>query len=275
MGILIRFWEDVRRWDKPTQIGFALALILAIVAGGLALGGAEAIRRPAAIAGVGLVLIAQMLVMWGNRHMVTRYTQAQRLVLAGDFEQARQELLALMSEAQTRGKKPRIDAIALLGNVYRHLGDLEQSEQVLKQALAREPEYHFPVYGLGRTYLAQGRYQEAVTFIKKSLSLGAPPVVQFDLGHAAYRYNELETARTALAEALTHEPIEPHRRLMAMYLLDKMGAEGSDIPNATLIQEGIAFWRAEAERYAQTPYGQALLEDIHGIESLATQEKQL
>lgn len=152
----------------------------------------------------------------------------------------------------------------LLGNTYRQLGDLEHSEEALRTALQVKPSYHFPLYGLGRTLLAQGKYSEASRLIEQSLQAGAPPVVRFDLAHALYRAGRMEEARELLQTAPAAEE-EAHRTLMTGYLLHKLN--GSDFPDAAMIEAGLAFWQAEARRFVHTVYGQAVLSDVQEMQS--------
>jgi len=264
MGLLNRFWEDMRQWDKPSQVALLLALLMGFICAGLVAFGPPEWRSTATIALVGVLIVAQVIVMWGNRHMVTPVTQAQRHMLAGEFEAARAVLLAYLAERQSQGRAPAARALVLLGNVQRQLGLLDESERLLREALGRHPDSHLAAYGLGRTLLCQGQYQEAESFIKKSLALGAPPVVQFELGHALIRQGRDAEAIPLLQAAQTAP--EAHRRLLATYWLYRLG--DGNAPSAELVREGSTFWHAEIQRCAHTPYGRALQEDIHGIQTL-------
>src|SRR5690606_38892276 len=150
-------------------------------------------------------------------------------------------------------------ALTLLGNTYRQLGVLDQSEAVLREALSLQPNHHFPLYGFGRTLLVQGFYTEAVEAFRQALMVGAPPVAQLDAGEALYRAGETEEAGRMLQAALplSHEP---HRRLMAEYLLYRLGR--GDVPALTLLEKGLPYWEANAERYVHTLYGENLADDI-------------
>ncbi|MCS6834504.1 MAG: tetratricopeptide repeat protein [Anaerolineae bacterium] len=265
MGLLNRFWEDLRQWDKPSQLALLVAALMGLLCAGLVTFGPPEWRNPAAIALVGVIVVAQVIVMWGNRHLIAPITQAQRLMLVGDLEAARAVLLSYLDERQAQGRAPSVRALALLGNVQRQLGALEESERLLRDALRRQPTSHLAAYGLGRTLLALGEYQEAESFIKKSLALGAPPVVQFDLGHALIRQGRNAEAIPLLRATQTAP--EAHRRLLAAYWLYRLG--NGPAPSAELVREGSAFWHAETQRCAHTPYGRALLEDIHGIQTFA------
>jgi tetratricopeptide (TPR) repeat protein len=156
--------------------------------------------------------------------------------------------------------------LTLLGNTYRQLGMLEQSRRVLYEARNNHPDHYFPLYGFGRTLLAQGHYAEAAENIALALERGAPPAVYFDLGEAHYREQNTPQAIENLHKA--REYAEPHRRLMAIYLLYQLGQ--SDPPDHLLVEQSIAYWQAQAELFAETPYGQALAEDVDTLLAMTT-----
>ncbi len=198
--------------------------------------------------------------MWGNRGMVTPFTKAQRHFLAGEFEAARDILESL----RARGRAD-FEALTLLGNTYRQLGMLDRSEAILHDALQTGPEHHFPLYGFGRTLLAQGHYTEAAGYIQRAFDAGAPPVTRFDLAHALYRQGETAQALHWLEAA--REVIDaPYRLLMIDYLRYRLGA--GERPSPEVIEAGLPYWRASAERFAHTPYGRALDEDVQHMLAL-------
>ncbi|QPC80727.1 tetratricopeptide repeat protein [Phototrophicus methaneseepsis] len=259
MGILAGFIRQFRTWDLASRISFVMALILFWLALGVLSFGPDAIRDYALAGVVGLLLVMQLIVLWGNRTMVTPYTQAQRHYMAGEFQAARDVLEASIEEMGHARKKTSSETLTLLGNVYRQLGDLTKSQQLLRDALKISPKSHFSHYGFGRTLLAQGDYAAAVDHIQQAIALGAPPVIEFDLGHAYVRLGEREAAVTALQNALDHTD-ETHRRLMALFWLHQMGL--SEQPDVDLIQAGLPFWQQEAHQFAKTPYGRQLKSDI-------------
>jgi tetratricopeptide (TPR) repeat protein len=264
-GLTAYLIAQFKMWEAPARIGFLLALVLFFPAFIVAVIGPENLREPATIATIGLVITAQIIFMWANRHMVTPFTLAQRHYRAGAFDEARSVLEDLRS-----GDKANFQALTLLGNTYRQLSRLEESETVLLEALDMAPNHYFPRYGFGRTLLVKGQYQEAAEAIEAALDADAPAVVQFDLGEAHYRLQNDESAKTRLTAALPHLEDQPPRYLMAVYLLHRLGAH--DAPDADLIRENLAYWRAQAERFADTPYGQALADDVGGLQSLVERE---
>lgn len=259
MGILIQFLQDFKQWEKSSQWALGLAFALMGVVGAIALTGQESLRTPSLVGLIGLGIVAQGIVLWGNRHLVTDYTQAQRAFLEGDFNRVKMLLEAMIARSQTQKKPISADVYVLLGNAYRQLGDLVSSEHRLRIAVTQNDDYAFALYGLGRTFFAMGNYQEAVTTIMKSLRMGAPSVVQFDLGHVAFRAGQIETAKEALKAVLT-ELDTPARTLMAHHILNQCGETVT--PLSPWLDAGLPFWAEEASRFAQTPYGEAITQDV-------------
>jgi Tfp pilus assembly protein PilF len=260
MGRITAFWlKTLSRWEKSTRVAFAIAIILLPIAFILLLYGPPAARQPALIGLGGLLIAAQVIFMWGNRHMVTPYTQAQRYYLNEDFQSAR----AVLENLQAADKADS-NALTLLANTYRQLGLLDKSEEVVKKAIALRPFDPFPHYGFGRTLLVMGRYAEAQAAFRQALEAGAPAVTHLDLGEALCRQGLFDQARAELASGDAAQ--EPFRELMRQYLLYSMGAD--EKPARPLIQAGIAYWQDHAERFGHTPYGQALANDIQKMQTL-------
>jgi tetratricopeptide (TPR) repeat protein len=255
-----RLLRAVRAWDRPSQIALTVAFTLLVVTLSAAALGPPELRQPAIIGAAGLLIVTQIIIMWGNRGMVTPYTRAQRAYLAESFETA----VVLLEALRAEGRADYRD-LTLLGNTYRQLGQLEKSEEVLTQALQLRPNHHFPLYGFGRTLLIEGRYAESIDAFRRALAAGAPLVVQFDLGDACFRLERWEEARRVL-EGVTSLTEEPHRALMAVYLLYRL--EWGQPPSAALVEAGLPYWRAEEERFRQTPYGQAIANDVRDMQTL-------
>jgi len=257
-----RVRHDFGGWDRLTRISVILALVLILGAVVIFFVGPSEIRTQAAISVGGLIVILQIAILWGNRGMVSTYSQAQRLYLRGDFEVAR----AVLEHARSQG---RADArmLTLLGNTHRQLGDLETSALILSEAVDKAPNHHFPLYGFGRTLLSQGEYVQAAHYLRRALESGAPPTVLADMGEVYFRLNMRDDAKQTLTMALGSESKDaPHRALMVGYLLGLL--DGSARLTPELIRDGLPYWRASAERYGKTPYGQALTEDVRAIEKI-------
>lgn len=261
-GIRRHLLEQVSTWDAPTRRALAIALVLLAVMFGVYVFGGAALRVPAIVGIATLFSVAQLIVLWGNRRMVTPFTQAQRLYLNGDIESAR-ELLA------ARRTAPDVDVqeLTLLGNIERQLGDLPGSEAILLEALHISPQHHFPLYGLGRTQLAQGRYAVAVGTLQQALANAAPPVIHADLAEAYYRQGQRENVQAALKqlELEGDAPLQPYRQLMTQFIRHQLDA--GDLPTAEVIAAGLPYWEATAQRFAGTPYGAAVAQDIQTIRS--------
>jgi tetratricopeptide (TPR) repeat protein len=254
-----RILRMLRGWDRFSRSALLLAVALLLIDLFVVAFGPVEVRSSAMIGLFGLVIAIQIIILWANRGMVTPFTKAQRHYLDEDFESACEilEKLREMGKADMR-------ALTLLGNAYRQLGALDQSEAVLREALSIQPNHHFPLYGFGRTLLVQGNYAEAAETFRRALSVGAPPVAQLDAGEALYRAGAAVEAQQMIENALSASQ-EPHHRLMAEYLLYRLGA--GEIPAIALLQEGLPYWEANAERYAHTIYGQNLADDIHTMQA--------
>ena len=257
--MLTRLLDGFRAWERSAKIALLLALALLVV-DSLALSfGPESMRLPAVIGFAGLLIVMQLIVMWANRGMVTPYTKAQRRYLGGDFD----GVIALLDPLRRENHAGARD-LTLLGNTYRQVGRLDESEQVLLEALDKAPEDYFPIYGFGRTLLAEGRYSEAAGAIRRALTLGAPPGVRAELGEALYRQGDTEQARETLRSVGAAG--DAGRALMVGYLLYQLNA--SPPPGRAVIEAGLPYWQASTERFAHTDYGLALTEDVRRLQSL-------
>ena len=263
MGKLTAYiMRSFRAWDRPTQIAMLTAIFLFLPTIVALIIGTPQLRQPALIGFIGLIIATQVIFMWGNRTMVTPYTQAQRHYLVGDFERARQVLENPQSDGDVR-------SLTLLGNTYRQLALFDKSEEVLTKALDLRPFDHFPLYGIGRTLLVKGLFAQAAAKIKQALDAGAPTIVQFDLAEALYRQGADLDARLAL-RAAQEIADEPHRALMVAYMLYRLG-EG-ERPAHDLIIAGLPYWRDSAHRFQMTPYGQMLADDVQHLQAFMEEE---
>lgn len=256
-AILSSLLRQIPKWDKPAKIALLIALTILTMMLGLFLLGPDAIKRYALVGLFSAILAVQVIVLWGNRHMVTPFTQAQRLIQQGDLNSAREILeTALMQQPS------HVDMLTLLGNLYRQLGQFDKSEDYLQSALRLRPEYHFPLYGLGRTLMEQGHLEESIELIRKSINFGAPSVVEFDLGHAYYRLGDKQRARFHLNK-LQGKQLEPYRQLMVEYWLSCLDNRKMML-NDTIIG-GLDYWLLLLERLPNTAFRRALLADIDDL----------
>ena len=253
-------WRQIRHWERPAQIAFGLVLVLLIPILSMILWGPMALRQPALIGLIGLIIMGQVIFMWANRGMLTPYAQAQKLYLAEEFE----AVCRLLENIRVSGQAD-VRALTLLGNAYRQRGLLDRSEQVLLEALNMNADHYFPLYGFGRTLLVQGRYADAASAIEQALEQGGPAVVGLDAAEAYFRNGQPAEARRLIEAALPVE--DSYRQLMGQFLLYRLDAAGR--PEYDVIVAGLPYWQAQAERYRDTPYGRALADDVRVMAILA------
>lgn len=253
--MLRRLAQQIPQWDGASKLGLGLGIALLILLLPLGFLGPEPIQLPAKIGAFGLLLTIQLLVLWGSRRALSPYHQAQRHFIAGDYARARGILEAIPDSG-----RPSVDALVLLGNAYRHLGQLEKSRAALERALGLKPQYPFALYGLGKLKLALGDYEAAGHLFTKALRSGAPDSVQFDLGQAYYLLGDDERAHRCFDTIRAIAADDPAQALLIDYYRWQM--QGGRRPSRRAIRGGIGFWRQEAIKHQQTPYGAALQKDV-------------
>src|SRR5690606_30377814 len=212
MRILIGLLRAIPKWDIATQIALLIAIVLLII-DVIVLSTVPDLQTQSLIGAVGLLLAIQGIFMWGNRNMVTPFTQAQRHFIDGDFEQA----VSVLKQYIDDEKQPIIESLVLLGNAYRNLGQLHESESVLRIALARQQNYHFALYGVAKIRLVKGDYGEAIKHLETALNNGAPDVIRFDLAQALLRSGREDEALSIFREFI--HALDAFRALFAQYVL--------------------------------------------------------
>ena len=240
-------------WDAPARLAFVMALVLLALLLALGLAGPPSVQLPARIGAFGTLITLQLLFLWGNRRDLSPYHQAHQQFIAGDYAAARETLEALPD----RGRES-VDALVLLGNTYRNLGQFQPSQIALRRALDLKPQHHLALFSYGKLQLAQGHYAAAVELIHASLSAGAPELVRFELGQCYFLLDDAAAARAQFQLARPHlRDMPAQASLLAVYLsrLDAAQADRSEL-SSDLRQ----FWKDEARRYAATPYGAHLRE---------------
>lgn len=252
--------RDVRKripqWDTPSRIALFSSLILLPLMLLLGFAGPEQIQIPARAGVFGLLLTTQLIILWGNRKTLSPYHEAQHYFMQGDYVQTRDILEQLPFK-----DSPSVDALILLGNTYRHLGQFSESYEAIRHALDLKPDYHFALYGMGKIYLVTGVYEDASNFITKALSQGAPDVVQFDLGQAYFLSGDYQRATHHFQNIQALWQDEPAQMLLAQYYLHQMN--GGSKPSQQVIKNNLEFWQNEAKKYHATPYGLALQVDVN------------
>jgi tetratricopeptide (TPR) repeat protein len=246
--------RDFPTWERPVQLSFALSALLLVLSIVLLLFSPPEARAPLFIGLFLLVLVVQGVVLFAYRNMAAGMTRAQRAYLNRDFERAR----ALLERDRARGRLHWRGEV-LLGNTYRMLGDLEASKTILYETIDNHAAQHFPYYAIGRTLLAEGSFALAASAFERAIALGAPAGVQVDYAEALYRAGEAERAAKTVAQLPPEALEDPHYTWMVTLLARRLHIEH---PDAVASAEGEAYWRDMAARFAHTPYGIMLTDDI-------------
>lgn len=247
--VIAHIFKNFRLWERPSQIAFLMALILAAPALALSVAGDDSLRGYAVASLMASLFVAQLIFLWASRGMVSDYTRAQRHFLRGEFNHAQHILTDHLI------KHPKdVQAMTLLGNTYRQLGDLDHSHAILLEAINIQPTNHFPLYGFGRTLLVAGQYEQALRIFQKSLKAGGHDITYLDMGECAYHLGDTTTARETLKIGLDRASADENRAWMAQALLNKM----DNIPLPSLSDTSQAYWTAQAHLFSHTPYGEAL-----------------
>ncbi len=256
--ILNRVFRDFSSWERPLRLTITLSLVLLVILTLAILFGPYELRLPACIGAFGLIALSQIAVMLAYRDMVSPLVKAQRYYLANDFESAQ----SVLEELRSQGKAD-VRALTVLGNTYRQLGNLEASKGVLYEALDKNPEHQFPLYGIGRTLLSEGDYVGALDALQRALAAGAPDVIRLDLAEAFYRREQYDEAG-AMLDVIDIRALDgdPARVLMFEYLKQQVLKSA---PIQTLPQDGLPFWEAMAARFSETDYGRDLAVDVARI----------
>lgn len=209
------------------------------------------------------LMAAQYVILFGTNMRGRQLNEAQRAFLEGRFDQVIQRL---------EEEPPTAKSLTLMGNAYRMKGDTQRSTQILRDAVQQAPNDPFPLYGLGRVLLAQGKYGEAVSFMTKALEHGARKATRVDLALALYLAQDDE-AQHAAKQAGRILRLEEYRALILNYVLFKLEQQ----PDVALqvmknTSDGLAVWQAEAERHHDTAYCKDLQTIIAEIEHLLDRE---
>lgn len=247
-------------WDASAKLSLAIAILLLLLLLAIGFWGPEALQFPARIGAFGLLVTVQLLFLWGNRRDASPYHQAQRHFIAGDYHAAR----ALL-EKLPEGGRASVDALVLLGNTYRHLGQFDMSLSALDHALAIKPRHDLALFSLGKLYLVQGEPAAACEYFERAIDAGAPDIVRFELGQAHLLLGNSDAAARRLVDARAALADDPAQLLLLQYYLCELNAGA--FPDSGLIRENLPFWRAEAAKYSATPYGLHLSEIVSKLDA--------
>ena len=279
MRLLRAILQQVKYWDVPTRLAFYTALGLMVPVALAASYGPESARTPAIVGFIGLVFAVQSIVLWGNRHMVTAYTRAQRAYRDGRMEETIDILEAWWREADDGsgrfGTLRDVDALVLLGNTCRNLALLDRSREVLAEAIRHQPEYYFSLYGFARTLLVSGNFEQSVPYFRRAIEKRNSPPIALDLATASYFTGQPADAVKLLKTG--YEWQNAYQTLWAGWLLKQCGDETDTLSDGrestvqtqasvdAVRQDGIAFWQAEVGRFGDTNYGRLVASELSAM----------
>lgn len=248
--------------DKRIRLALAIAIFEWVAVGGLIVVLGEDSQTLAGIIVVVATWVQLSLVFYRPRPKGA-VADAQALFMQGDYANAATTLEQYLAE------NDNLQAQTLLGNSYRMQGELDKSYQHLKQVVDHNPTEAFPLYGLGRTLLAQGNYAAAIQSIDSALQHGGRRVIRCELALAYYLDEQSDRAAEEAKRTSRVLGLEPHRILMCNYLLLNTQADPRAQPLIErTFERGLPHWQAEADRFAETPYGKALHNQIDDIQAL-------
>ena len=257
MKVLRALLQHIPDWDAPSKLALGMAVSLVVLNIGVMV--AVPSLRPATYAALLLlVLMIQFIALWGNRHLTKPITQAQRHYLRGAFSEVI-DLLQPLRLAQTAS----IEELTLLGNTYRQLGDLEHSQEILSEAIDKAPNRAFPLYGMGKTMTWLGDFEGAVLYFLRAEQSDPNGVPALDVCEALYRVGRTAEARQRLAQVQA-ERLRPEGwvmyRLLCYHLLDE-----SISVEATVFEDGLAYWQGMLTRFPKSAYSASLTDEINTI----------
>ncbi len=247
-------------WERSTKLSLAIAAPLLLFMLALGVFGPSEMQFPARIGAFGLLVTIQLLFLYANRRQASPYHEAQQRFIAGDYDAAR----AILESLPDRGRASA-DALILLGNTYRHLGQYESSRAALTRALTIKPESHLGLFSLGKLHLVQGDYADACVLFERAIKAGAPEIIRFEWGQALYLLGDHDKASERMLDASVAIAEDPALMLLVEYYHWLMDA-GSQ-PDEQSIREQLPQWRNDARKYAGTPYGDHLSKVVRELEA--------
>lgn len=264
--MLRHFLRDLTRrsseWDRQTRLAVLMALALLVILLTAGLAGPPQLRLPARIGAFGLLVTLQLLFLWGNRRGISPYHQAQQHFIAGDYAAARSLL-----EALPERRRESVDALVLLGNSYRNLGQFEGARRALQRALDGKPRHHLALFSMGKLLMMQGQYPAARQFIESALAAGAPDLVRLELGQCHFLRGDEQSAQEQFLAARPHLLESPEQAALLESYLHRLGvAKAPDIRSET-----IQYWQCEAQKAADTAYGEHLLQFVRAWTDASSQ----
>ncbi len=266
------FLRGLAKVDRRIILSGILALLLASLLMVLVLFGPVEARLGAAVGLFTMLIGLQLAVLFLRPLDRSAFGTARRAFAEGKFEAAVTQLETLLNTPKKQAD-PRI--LILLGNSYRQLGRLAESQARLGEALRLSPRQPSALYGLGRTVMAQGDFEAAADWFDQALAAGAPPVVGCELGLAEYLASNQAAAIKTLQKMTRRLQIETYRAwlinaILLLNVSNESTAAGTLRANIKLNASGRSYWQADADRHQTTDYGQRLRTLLNQIDELVT-----
>jgi tetratricopeptide (TPR) repeat protein len=256
--MLERLLAMLRTLDRRLIVSAVLALIAALLLLLLAIAGPPEARLWMALGLILLLVLIQVVLLFFRPPDRSAFGLAREAFVAGDYTSAAEQLERLIAI------RPTARSYTLLGNTYRQMGRLDDSHTAITQALELRANDAYALYGMGRLELAKGRFEAAADWFDRALKAGAPANVACDLGFAEYFLGNREAALRTLQKTTRIMRLEPYRvyltNAILYVLIQDKTSEGAKIAltNLKSAPTGAAYWEAEAQRHAETTYGEAL-----------------
>jgi tetratricopeptide (TPR) repeat protein len=269
--------------DRRLQLAIGITVLITVAIIGLSAGRDADDVLPIVVGLVALMGMSQIAVLfWGNRQQQSPLVVARREFLRGNFDLAAQVLEENVKAMREQNQTPDSDMLTLLGNTYRQLNRLDDSETCLRESVSLNPTDKLGLYGLGRTLLVKGDYQAAADCIDAALNNGARKVVKAELALARYYDggNRDQIVKTLQAAARLLN-LENYRALLVNYLLYNELHEQSQVNERELITtkkvmkkmaSGMIYWEKQAAQYADTDYGRRLAQDVATLKTLLEEQ---
>lgn len=255
------------RRDRRVQFAAAIGVLEWILMAGLVLVLEEDQRWMLGIV-LGASTCLQLIALLWRKAPTDAFSLAQASFMRGEYEETALQLEILLLEDPHHGQ-----AQTLLGNTYRQLGRLDESEFTLQQAVAAAPQDAFPSYGLGRTLLAKGHFEMASQQLGHAVANGSRKATMVELALAQFLANQTEQAITTAKSAARQLQLEPYRVLMVNYLLQQLTQDQLAVAMMQRHAEaGLPYWQAEAQRFADTPYGERLTQELGRMQTIIAKD---
>lgn len=210
-----------------------------------------------------------LLFFWNGDTTSGALVAARRYYINGKFQEAATVL------ENTDLEKADAALLSLLGNTYRQMKRLDDSEQILRTAVERFPTDKLALYGLGKTLLVRGQYPQAIRMIERALANDGRKHILVELMQAMF-YAEREPQMVLhQAEAAAHVlNLEQYRTLYVHYVLYNLGHDDKDVARRVIHtnRDGLAYWQSEARRFADQDYGRRVAGDVMAIKAILDEE---